>query len=855
MGENAVETRPRRYRFQYKKTNWEKFQETAEVNYQRNIPANRNLSNEEIDDWLRDTDIYIKEVMEETIPRSKTHNSTDKYMNKKIAGLRKDKAYLITQLNRRRSEYNPEQIKTIKATIGLIKYQISKEFAIATNKFWAQKARDIDHRKTDKFFPTINAMFRKKEGIEIKNLTLSNQQTAIIERAGALETATRGNDGSYQIHDPTKKLDVLGAHFEAVNAPALLNEGSRLKELVDRRVEEYRLEDVRHTRTTEFSDQNPAHSPRITEDEDENEYAPFGHWVEIQRICKKMPNKTSAGLDDIPAIVIKHLPPKITKTYTIIFNNAINNCYFPTAWKKTKTIPIKKKDKDLSAPASYRPINLAPNISKVFEVLLKGTIEQICKKKKIIPNNQYGFRFGHSTEHAIVKLIHDVHRHLNINEIVAACLIDIEKAFDTIWHNGLIYKLIKKGFPTKLIRMIDNMIEGQEFIVTDGIRCSENNFIIIEGLQQGRVSSPTLFNIYNGGINMADLNNLNNSYLIAFADDEIIYVAGKSTREVQERLQELVEKRNKHHRAWNLKINPTKCETIIFRKPYDKLSKRIRTGLKDFHISLSNPHNNDSTRIPHRNIVKYLGVHMDHLLRMNKHVDTQLEKANRALLAHSNLFHNKHMPKRAKVICYQLLIRPILTYAPSAWWNISASTMEKLRRFERRCLRTCLRMYRSQKSEYKHFISNQKLLNAANIPRIDNHILKLIRMFLMRSRRSSNDLIEDITLCSEEYAGKCMKTGYIPIAAFPHIDTKGLIQNGQNIPILYHMRRNRADKTIPLTETSAPGQRNPMRFNTSIADVDVIDFHRTSNELWWRAGNAQQMDEIRRRKRIKEAQT
>nr|XP_034178590.1 uncharacterized protein LOC117603495 [Osmia lignaria] len=261
MGENAVETSPRRHRFLYKKTNWEKFQETAEANYQRNIPANRNLSNEEIDDWLRDTEIYIKEVMEETIPRSKTHNSTDKYMNKKIAGLRKDKAYLITQLNRRRSEYNPEQIKTIKETIGIIKYQISKEFAIATNKFWAQKARNIDHRKTDKFFLTINAIFRKKEGIEIKNLIISNQQTALMERAGAFETATRGSDGSYQIHDPTKKLDVLGAHFEAVNAPALLNEGSRLKELVDRRVEEYRADDIRHIKTTDFSDkiQHTAH--------------------------------------------------------------------------------------------------------------------------------------------------------------------------------------------------------------------------------------------------------------------------------------------------------------------------------------------------------------------------------------------------------------------------------------------------------------------------------------------------------------------------------------------------------------------------------------------------------------------
>lgn len=51
---------------------------------------------------------------------------------------------------------------------------------------------------------------------------------------------------------------------------------------------------------------------------------------------------------------------------------------------------------------------------------------------RLIPNNQFGFRFGHSTAHAIEKLTTDLHYHLNNNDIVAAYLLDIEKAFDTI---------------------------------------------------------------------------------------------------------------------------------------------------------------------------------------------------------------------------------------------------------------------------------------------------------------------------------------------------------------------------------------------------------------------------------------
>lgn len=833
IGENAVETRPPRQ------------------NYIRNIPHNRNLTNEEIDEWLIDTEKYITKTMEKTIPRSKTTNSMDKYINKKIKRLRKDKSYLITLLNRRRTELQPWQIETTKETISRIRYLITKEFSIAVNKFWERQASEIDYKKHKQFFPKINKMFRRREGIEIENLKIPSQHTAMIKRSGALDMAQREEDGSYSIRDPIKKLDLLGAHFEEVNALSFLNTGTRLKELVDAKATEFRAEEDQNSRLTVFSDENPAHWPRVAAAEEE--YSPLCNWIKVRWICQHLPNKTSTGPDEIPAIVIKHLPANIIITYTVIFNNAFNNNYFPKAWKKTKTIPIKKKDKDHSSPASYRPINLAPNISKVFEALIKEEIENECKKRNLIPNNQFGFRFAHSTEHAIAKLTTDICRHLNNNEIVAACLLDIEKAFDTIWHNGLIYKLLKKVFPTQLIRLIVEMIEGQEFVVSDGVKRSENTYRVREGLQQGRVCSPTLFSIYNDGINMADLNSDNNTYSIAFADDEIVYVAGKSTIKIKEKLQELVEKRNRHHRMWNLKLNPIKCETIIFRKPYNFLSKNIRTGLKNFNIAISTPHSTEPNKIPHKDTVKYLGVHMDHLLRMNKHIDTQLMKANRAVMANSKLFHNKHMPKRAKVICYQLLIRPILTYAPTACRNVSASTVEKLRRFERKCLRACLNMYRSQKTEYKHFISNQQLLNEANISRIDNHILKLIRMSLSRYRRSDNKIIEELSTCSEEYADKCMKTGYIPIAAFSHIDAKDLIQDGQNRPILYHGRRNRADKSIPPDFSTTHGQRNPMRYNKSISEVDVNDFHRTSEELWWRAGNARQLDELRRRKRIKEA--
>lgn len=81
-----------------------------------------------------------------------------------------------------------------------------------------------------------------------------------------------------------------------------------------------------------------------------------------------------------------------------------------------------------------------------------------CSYKNIIPNTQFGFRHKHSTVHAIHELLSYINPQLHKRESVGATLIDLEKAFDTVWLDGLIYKLIKKKFPEHLIRLVNNML-------------------------------------------------------------------------------------------------------------------------------------------------------------------------------------------------------------------------------------------------------------------------------------------------------------------------------------------------------------------------------------------------------------
>ena len=100
----------------------------------------------------------------------------------------------------------------------------------------------------------------------------------------------------------------------------------------------------------------------------------------------------------------------------------------------------------------------------------------------------------------------------------------------------------------------------------------------MNGLQQGTVNAPVLFNLY-----ILDLIK-NTKNIIAFADDIVIYHADKSIYNINNNLQEMFHKVELYTINWNLKINVKKCETILFRPPVHKCNYNIRKHWKEFGI-------------------------------------------------------------------------------------------------------------------------------------------------------------------------------------------------------------------------------------------------------------------------------
>ena len=113
-----------------------------------------------------------------------------------------------------------------------------------------------------------------------------------------------------------------------------------------------------------------------------------------------------------------------------IFNECIQAGIYPECLKRAAIRPLHKKESKLEV-GNYRPISLLSNINKIFEKIIQDRLTDFINKHNIIFDNQFGFRKGHNTNHALIALTELVRKSLDNNQFAAGIFIDLKKAFDT----------------------------------------------------------------------------------------------------------------------------------------------------------------------------------------------------------------------------------------------------------------------------------------------------------------------------------------------------------------------------------------------------------------------------------------
>jgi hypothetical protein len=160
-------------------------------------------------------------------------------------------------------------------------------------------------------------------------------------------------------------------------------------------------------------------------------------------------------------------------------------------WKDAKIITLPKPGKDSKFPKNLQLFNLLSTTGKLFEKVSLKIAKRHTNEKGLLNAGQYGFRECHSTTLQCMRLTDHVTLSIN-NMSTAAVFLDIEKAFDTTWHNGLLYKLSKMDFSASLIKLISSFLSNRKFSVSVEGEMSTPR-IMKAGVPQGSVLSPTVY--------------------------------------------------------------------------------------------------------------------------------------------------------------------------------------------------------------------------------------------------------------------------------------------------------------------------------------------------------------------------
>lgn len=411
---------------------------------------------------------------------------------------------------------------------------------------------------------------------------------------------------------------------------------------------------------------------------------------EIKQIITKLGSKKAAGPDQIRNTAIKQFARKQICELVNIVNAALRLSIFPTNWKIAHIIVLPKPNRNHTLPQNYRPISLLSCLGKICEKVILDRLQDETEELGILPDAQFGFRAEHSTTQQTARLTDFITKALNQRKYTGILALDVEKAFDRVWHEGLLFKMAQLRFSTSIQKLVASFLHDRTFkIKIEDVLSTPRR--IRAGVPQGSPLSPLLYNIYT-----ADIPQNRNCELLIYADDTALAVSSRSLRAVTLKLQRHFVPLEQWMRQWKIKLNIEKTQLICISR------KRQQP---DAPLTLLN------TPIPWRDTVKYLGLTYDKRLTWNSHLTSSRNKVIGIFTKlYPMLGRKSPLPIDLKLLIYKSHLRPILLYGAPSWGLAAHKHFHKLQTTQNRILRTCLNA--------QWYIRNTTIHRDTNLPTI-----------------------------------------------------------------------------------------------------------------------------------------
>ena len=331
--------------------------------------------------------------------------------------------------------------------------------------------------------------------------------------------------------------------------------------------------------------------------------------------------------------------------------------------------------------------------------------------------NQFKFKKGHSTDMCIYVLKEFIAFYRRRNTSVFVTFLDASKAYDKIDHWQLFNKLLNIHVPVFIISILVFWYSRQEMFIRWGNFCS-TKFRVTNGVKQGGILSPTLFNVYMNNLSVS----LNHSSIggslggnlinhLCYADD-LCLIALSSLG-----MQCLLNICDKYATGHKLTYNATKSFTLCF-KP-----KHIKIGFPDFVLG--------KLVIPAVDKCKYLGI-----IVSEANCDGDLKRQMRTYYANANMLLRKFSYCFPNVKCCMFKSYCATMYCSSMWFDSTVTSMKKLKIANNNGLRRLLNLPK--------YNSASEMFVSLNIPSFNELLRKFVVSFKTRMIESDNSLVNGI---------------------------------------------------------------------------------------------------------------
>jgi exonuclease III len=380
---------------------------------------------------------------------------------------------------------------------------------------------------------------------------------------------------------------------------------------------------------------------------------------EVKIAIEKLKSDKCAGMDGLQSEHFKFANNIIVQLLTNLFNSMLAHGYLPQALMDTCITPIIKDKKGLvTSSDNYRPIAITSVASKILELVL---LEKMKTQLETI-DNQFGFKKNSGTDMCVFTLQQIIEYYTKRSSPIYICFLDASKAFDRINHWKLFEKLIKRNVNKQIIRLIVRWYCTQSFYVRWGGHISDC-FNVTNGVRQGGILSPYLFNVYMNDLSV-ELNNSNNGCVLngitmnhlMYADDTCLLAPSPAA------LQHLLDICSEFARLNDIVFNEGKTKLMCYRS-------RLQENLPIPDIVLN------GTIITVVDEYKYLGI----MLQCTQSNENDMKRQIRSMYARGNVLVSRFRNCSTNVKNWLFRTYFSNAYGCQTWTNYRKATYQKVR--------------------------------------------------------------------------------------------------------------------------------------------------------------------------------